>query len=331
MNVQLLIERDDISRAVYDLAPTKVAVAYVGADWKGLIPAARLEEIVVSPTVGTNPKAIRSLVTRLGWGRVHFLDQLHAKVYIGRRAVIVGSANLSANALGDGGSDLFEAVMRSSLAEHRRAALDAFEGYRDTAQADYPTPARKMERLKQLEAETERARRAGLFGSHSREPRTIANYAIGEHRIFVEWWTADGNTPDLGEPEDRNWINLRLGREKIRRGDWVLTWRCKNNGLPVANGGVEWLRINTIRRGRGGVEHYPDQVAETTRPPRGCQPFVLDARFKGLFRQVISGFNFDAMRTDAEDTPMRTPPAELVNALLADIQKRYGKLLGSEA
>lgn len=319
--VELLTQRDEIGTEVRRLAPTHIAVAYVGNDWSRLIVESKLREIVLSPTVGSNPTAIEALVERLGWDNVHFLDQLHAKIYIGRSAVIVGSANLSTNALSIGGADLFEAVMVSSQVGHREDAMAAFLELREIARNAYPTEHAKKERLAKLVRDTRKARDAGLF-KQATEKMTFDRYLVGTHRIFVEWWTAGGDTGNEVEG-DRDYMNLRLGRRRARPGDWLLSWRCNMDGYPTSNGTLQWIWINVVRPGKSGLEDYSDQVAMTTKPASAALPFVLDDRFKVAFREVIARDAFQRMRTDEDDRVMNTPSQALVEEFLREVQKRY--------
>src|SRR5579872_6181884 len=58
---------------------------------------------------GTNPAAIEALVA--AGAHVHFVDRLHTKIYWSRaHGSLIGSANLTANALGE--SRFREAVVR---------------------------------------------------------------------------------------------------------------------------------------------------------------------------------------------------------------------------
>lgn len=80
-----------------------VAVAYVGSDARLFLSAPAGVTIYCWPQPGgTNPVAIQELMDT--GARVHFVKRLHAKIYWSRaRGTIIGSANLTKNALGDGG------------------------------------------------------------------------------------------------------------------------------------------------------------------------------------------------------------------------------------
>lgn len=73
----------DLQQAVQKIQPRRVAVAYLGEGWRDYLPMDRLDEIIVSPTLGTNPRALTDLMAeakRNGRPRVYFLESLHAKL-----------------------------------------------------------------------------------------------------------------------------------------------------------------------------------------------------------------------------------------------------------
>lgn len=80
-----------------------VAVAFVGGDALSFLTSPRGVTVYCWPQPGgTNPSAIDQLL-RAG-AQVYFVQGLHAKVYWSRkRGTLIGSANLTANALGEGG------------------------------------------------------------------------------------------------------------------------------------------------------------------------------------------------------------------------------------
>ena len=84
-------------------------VAFVGVDADTYLPHPRGIQLYCWPKAGgTNPDAVRSLI-KLGV-KAHFVDRLHAKVFwASGKGAVIGSANLTNNALGDGG--LIEAAV----------------------------------------------------------------------------------------------------------------------------------------------------------------------------------------------------------------------------
>ena len=94
--------REALAMIMGDASRKRTAVvAYVGADAADLLPNPKGCSVICWPQPGgTNPDGIRSL--RQAGAKVSFCDRMHAKVFwcegVG---LILGSANLSLNALGD--------------------------------------------------------------------------------------------------------------------------------------------------------------------------------------------------------------------------------------
>ena len=81
--MKILIE-SEIQRAIRRCEPSKIAVAYIGTDWNTFVSDVEsLGAIIVSPTLGSNPWAITDLAKQIGWDKIFFLDELHAKTYVG--------------------------------------------------------------------------------------------------------------------------------------------------------------------------------------------------------------------------------------------------------
>lgn len=74
----------ELQSALDKIQPRRVAVAYLGAGWRDYLSLHSLDEILVSPTLGSNPWALAGLLAeaeRCGRPRVYFLEALHAKLY----------------------------------------------------------------------------------------------------------------------------------------------------------------------------------------------------------------------------------------------------------
>lgn len=80
-----------------------IAVAFVGADALRFIPSPKGTVIYCWPKAGgTNPHAVEELLQ--AGATVHFVERLHMKLYASEDGgAIIGSANLTDNALGEGG------------------------------------------------------------------------------------------------------------------------------------------------------------------------------------------------------------------------------------
>lgn len=71
----------DIAQQIKNTDPQKIAVAYIGVDWKKYVNPKSIEFIVISPTLGSNPNTIDDMVKIIGWEKIYFNEALHAKIY----------------------------------------------------------------------------------------------------------------------------------------------------------------------------------------------------------------------------------------------------------
>ncbi len=147
--MRFLPNSEEILQAINDVQPNKLAVAYIGRDYDRFIQPEWNYKIILSPTRGSNPNAIRELVNTIEWERIHFIRELHAKIYLGQNNAVVGSANLSQNGL-DVGS-LWEAGVYIDEPEEISHIAHTFEMMLEKAHSDFPTPDLKEAALSALE------------------------------------------------------------------------------------------------------------------------------------------------------------------------------------
>lgn len=171
--MKMLVTSHEIREALSDIKPKQVAVAYVGSGWSKFVNANRLKEIRVSPTLGSNPKAIEELMNAIGYENVYFLDELHAKIYLDKNAAVIGSCNLSDNAMGDGG--LLECAVLIDESEHIKTPHDTFDGYKNVAKEKYPTRKEKIEKLRKLLKDSDAVAWNVSMGAEENPP-TLADY-----------------------------------------------------------------------------------------------------------------------------------------------------------
>lgn len=132
---------------IKNIKPRFIAVAYIGKDWRRYIDIDELQEIIVSPTIGSNPKAIDAIVEHIGIENVYFLNNLHAKLYIGSNQYAFGSFNLSASAFEEGrGLIEFGCITN----EHYDQAVDYFKHCKDLAIQQYSDSESKQKALAEL-------------------------------------------------------------------------------------------------------------------------------------------------------------------------------------
>ena len=152
----LLTKSTELENAIKKLEPNKIAVAYVGKHWSNYIIPKELQEIILSPTIGSNPYAIEELINTLGIDNVYFLDNLHSKFFLSENAAIIGSCNLSKNALSETG--LLEIGYKINNPTEINRLYSLFEDYKKKAIKKY-TNQKKREKLISLKKDWSKNKR----------------------------------------------------------------------------------------------------------------------------------------------------------------------------
>lgn len=239
----------EIQCAVRSCKPSKIAVAYIGADWQTFISdLSCLESIIVSPTFGSNPWAITDLVKQIGWGKVHFLDELHAKFYIGKESAVIGSANLTRNGLGAEG--LFELCVEVHAEESLRKVNRTFGDLKKRAQEQYPTKESKKIRLNELEKCWGAAIANRIVKGESRKERQFLDFEpLGNDHFYVLCYqptdceySEDVKTIQSLMVDD---IHFAISDEPMKN-KWALVWRITDTSKPDGRARPHWLYIHEI-------------------------------------------------------------------------------------
>jgi hypothetical protein len=335
--MKVLTSAKAIRDAMTEVQPAKVAVAYVGSDWKQYVSLPHLREIVLSPTLGSNPKAIDEIMQTLKPEHVHFLDNLHAKFYLGKSSALLGSCNLTANGMAD--QRLLEtAVVLTD--ESARLQLEAeFTRYKKLAQTLYPTEASKLARLKKLNEQADKAKWYGLGNSGGEDIPSIADYQSTLDRIHICWYestNAEYHQKNIRKgipkaqnlaPDDYFASSFAFhSKDQVRAGDWILGWRCNSGGLPTARGDISWMYVHEVIPGGFKNSDYLKLAGEAKpkfmhRPP---QPFLLDEQTKSLFRQTIVLDKFSKLLS-RDDSVWRLAPADKVTPEFIETLKRASR------
>lgn len=278
--MKVLLE-NEIQRAVADCEPSKIAVAYIGADWKTFISnIGGLEAVIVSPTVGSNPRAIIDLVKQIGWDKVNFLDELHAKTYVGKSSAIIGSANLTRNGLS--GVALVELCIEVNEEEGLKKINKAFDDLKKRAQDQYPTIELKKARLIELEKIWNEATAHEIIFYDNRNKRSFADFELlGKDHFYVLWY----RPVDCRYSEEVKAIqsvimyDIHFARnDEPKPHKWVLVWRITNSSQPHGNEKPYWLYIHEIfSEGVIVEEGYEDPIYAIQREDRitPTPPFEL--------------------------------------------------------
>lgn len=336
---------------VLKLQPNHVMVAYLGVDWRTFLPNIEdVERLVVQPNPPTNPQALRDIIKIIGWDKVRFLDNLHAKVYVrlnpdGKGKAIVGSPNLTANGLG--GSGLYEAAVRFDFDVTKAGSpgglLASFDTVWDKAGAQYPDEASKESRLERLVEDSKKYWGKGV--SHiNTHPDTgkipsICDYGSEWKMDFWPVSYAQGDVKFKGDALKAQ----KAGRFKelfacVCNDDqivldktcerWILQWRITNQGLPYQRTHLSWLYIhNVFPNSVVSQAPYSSVLIEANdRGPRPNPPFELDQKTEKAIKDVLCRPEYKAFWEQPTDgTGWKTQDInDLMSAWLADVIKERG-------
>jgi hypothetical protein len=269
-------------------------VAYVGKSALAYLPKPKGLQLYCWPQAGgTSATAVEALQKRKA--DVFFADRVHMKVYWTERdGAVIGSANLSDNALGAGNlRECAVALASGSVDIDRLIAIVGGKLADDRA----------LDRLRKAEAAWQR--------SHAMEGKV----AIPS---FTEWYDGKGGAAwkwdyynSFGgvisrrarravqeidpayEPEAFAYCN----RGSFNEEDWILRCRLTRNGSLLA---PEWLYIELVvlveKNDRAYEKDYPYQAVQV-RALRHCPapPFAISSDFKRALREVSRRTGFERM------------------------------------
>ncbi|PTR32482.1 hypothetical protein C8J98_10535 [Luteibacter sp. OK325] len=330
-----------IRKAILAVRPTRVAVAYVGSDWATFFPEGLPKEIVLSPTFGSNPYAIEEIIDALGERNVHFLDRLHAKIFLGAEAAVVGSCNLTRNGLADRG--LFEVAAAISDVADMKALADAFAVYRAAARNLYPNRASKLTKIHALKESWVRGIVAGIVPPHMQVPAPDArDHILDMPTVRISWYHGGANpgfnnsrirdaAPDIGGEAGIDDFMYFKDTDDVKQGDWHLAIRYKADGFPPANGAISWVYTHHLIKDAVFDEAWPDDtsLAVQGKLPRPIPPFKLDSDTRSAIRELVSESRFADFRPPTDpDGDWHLPSRARVATFLQALQ-RLRQLQGS--
>ena len=291
----------DIARSVREVLPRRVAVAYLGRDWKEFLPNyLELDAVIVAPVLGTSPEALRELVQCLsdgdrdGWDRVFFLRNLHAKLYLGETSAVWGSANLSKNGLS--GEGLVELCLVSS---HRRCLDDLemfFKATLAAAKRQYKTAKAKEQRLLWLKAETRRNPSVAKALKHSRAMQFGDFELDSADDFYICWYDKDfpegADGLEARPSPDEEYVDFGYFHptDGLAPGKWVLMWKLDCDYKPSSEVAPHWLMIDDVCP--NGIKprkpySYTTVAFQRYKRSKAEQPFELTAEVQGLLRRAL--------------------------------------------
>jgi hypothetical protein len=183
--------------------------------------------------LGTNPWAVQELAKALnrdgqdGWERIHLLDNLHAKLYLGSDAAVWGSANLSCRGLS--GDQLVELCTYSSAPEHLNDLRAFFEETLRQARTLYWDVSSRKVRISELEKLT---RQNPDLASGFSPTKAVSFYEfelLSDDQFYISWVRPDIEFPAMTNavPQDHaqlfsDWTHILPN--DAESGRWMLLW-----------------------------------------------------------------------------------------------------------
>lgn len=338
--MEILLSSDEIANKLNQIKPTKIAVAFVGKDYSKFIDILSVENIIISPTIGSNPSAIGDIVSKIGWGKVHFINHLHSKIYIGDKFAVIGSANLSSNGLG--ADNLIEIGIAIPT---NNKLYDKFDELIELAKTLYVDQTSKRAALDKLHLKWRSLQRYS-FTRDKCESTAIQfkDYIPELHGTFkVAWWTEldEYDLKSFQKYYTKNVIttgtdincvikdSISLAKnDDININEWVLVWRCNKDGSPDKKQNLRWLYVHDIVP--GGSKKYQEYpyvaVQKLDQLPPIQPPFELDANFTKVFKDVIAENKYSPFRPNINDEKIWRvkDTVNMFYDLITDLNCRYG-------
>ena len=278
-----------LTDALAAIKPNKIAVAFVGMGWSKYIPVKNLKEIIIRPSLGSNPVAIENIMKKLGNSNVHFLDSLHSKLYLGDESALMGSLNLSDNGFGDYGHDEIGIVITDSAILNEMNTV--FEQYKTRAQKCYPTDEDKFEQLRKLytQSRTLPGNLDEINGVKNPEAPSLKTF---DSKMFTIHICPYGNVdikhnipkiqkifPETCGTVETEWFDDEFAfptTYKIEKSNLVLFWKKNDsNGLPNKKKKMKWFQVDEIIEGGCTLDGYNKLLVQIKGKTRNL-PFKID-------------------------------------------------------
>lgn len=287
-----LLLNEKICESVLRCNPKWIAVAYLGLNWRKYVhDPKKIEKIIVSPTLGTNPRAVALMVDEIGWDKLLFLDELHAKVYLGKNEAVVGSANLTDNGLGEYGS---EEVCASTTNENQLRKLHSYiDKLARKAVERYPRKSDKQNKLKKLEKQTNAACVAGTIENY---PKSVPNFEhfelLSEDHFYVQWYQ-EAHVKYSNDIESiRSIIDKDLhfhAEDNVETHKWILCWKITNEMRPHKSARLGWMYVHEVFE-NGVIDEdyeYTKVAIERNDMKVPHPPFELTSEVEDAFKSAV--------------------------------------------
>lgn len=290
-----VINNKKVKTAILKTSPIKIAVAYIGIDWGEYIKLSQDHIIIVSPTIGTNPKAIEQIVDIIGWKNVYFLDKLHAKIFIGRDMTFLSSSNLSKNGIEVDG--LIEIGVLIESERERKIIEVEFDKILDLAKKEYKDTKSKQIALQNLYDKHRIAVANKIIKKQNLDTNRLSfqDYKVlTDNDFYICWYMTGGvkysNEYKLISKNIVDEIHFRK-EDNVKIGKWVLIWKLTSANLPHKTEKPFWIFIHGVLEDAIIEDNYPypNCAYQINNQELPDEPFDLnDGRFIKLFKELIA-------------------------------------------
>lgn len=298
-----ILSGGDIAKEVKGINPQFIAVGYIGKDWHRYIDIDFVKEIIVSPTIGSNPLAIKEIVDEIGFENVYFLDELHAKLYIGADRYAFGSFNLSASAFEeDRGLIEFGSITSDNIEQTKKF----YEQCKNRAINSYPTIKEKVSTLESLFEKhkalyfDKNANAIALSQEETKEKNMKEHYdfyifgVAGVAKFDINLIKANNERykaiDDLAEKfENYNYIclNRETYADKVRINSWILEMNFDSD-LPEEEK-LSWIFVNSIahsvNKDNESMLIQDDLSKIPTKPPFKIDSIITRNKIRSILNQ----------------------------------------------
>jgi len=279
---KVITESNELKKQLKRIKPGVVAVAYLGKGWLDYLGKKLPDKLIVSPTPGSNPKSIREAIKRIGIKNVYFLDELHAKIYLGKSEALVGSCNLSRN----GFEENEEAAVLIDDKKGVETLQAVIANYTALARDAYPEDSDKREKLKWLDKHKLKPQKS-LGRRRSNTKSSLEDYLKKPNKSIIHLSTfvvedykfnkqiINKKVPETQGVKDlASYFKHTFGlRESlaVKPGDWLLLCGANKDGTPRKAGRIYWMFAHYVIS--GGVSDKSDKsVTKLVATRKGKEP-----------------------------------------------------------
>jgi hypothetical protein len=284
--------KEDIKKAIKRCHPSKIAVAYIGNDWNTFIENPKsIDSIVLSPTFGSNPKAICDIAKKIGWEKIYFLNELHTKLYLSDTSAVIGSANLTQNGLS--GSNLFELCAEFTDFKAIEEISTIFEKIKSDAIIQYPSIESKKIQISALEEIWNRAIANEIIAFNTSSEMNFINFELlSNDQFYVCWYQPVEleHSDEMKRAKDSIADEIHFAvSDNVKTNKWVLTWQITDQNKPDLRTKLKWLYIHEVFEDAiiDQDYEYPRCAVQKKNIKIPPIPFEITNNFSKTFKAVV--------------------------------------------